>query len=116
MRLVASLVLVTACLIISGKTFFPILPSFFYQTISLLFIGTAGIYFYLADVKKNRPEFFVPLYIATLFAKILAYGGYVLFMVWDDPVQAANNALLFMVTYFIFTALEVAFLYQKVTR
>lgn len=94
---------------------FAVLPSYAYETIMLLFLGTAGIYFFLVDIKKNRSEYFVQLYIATLFVKMLAYGGYVLYMVWDDKSQAANNAAIFMVTYFIFTAVEIYFLYRKVT-
>jgi len=95
---------------------FVTLPSFFYQTMALVTLGTAGFYFYLADIKKQRPAYFVQVYMATLFAKILGYGAYVLFMVLDDPAQAPENALVFMVTYFIFTGLEIGFLYLKITR
>jgi len=104
----------TALIVLVSHMAFPLLPSFFYQTIALLLMGTIGLYFYLVDVKRQKTEYFVPLYIATMFVKILAYGAYILFVVWDDPSQASNNALLFMVTYFLFTAAEVLFLYRKV--
>lgn len=90
------------------------LPSFFYETMVLLLLGTGGLYFYLADIKKERPEYFIQLYIATLFAKMIAYAGYVFFMVWDDKQNAHANALFFMITYLLFTAVEVYFLYRKV--
>lgn len=108
--------LFTAGLIVAGVYWFavPQLPSFFYQTLALLLMGTGAIYFYLVDIKKEKPEYFVQLYIATLFVKILAYGAYMLFVVWDDKVQAGDNALFFMVTYFLFTIVEIAFLYRKV--
>lgn len=114
MVLVVVLVLISLILIGIGNWFFTVLPPYFYQTIALLFMGTVGIYFYLLDVKKNRPEYFVQMYIATQFAKILAYGSYMLFVVWDDSNRASDHALIFMITYFVFTAIEVIFLYRKV--
>lgn len=116
MWLITVLLLISLMTVLIGQMIFPELPSFFYQTIILLLMGTTGIYFYLIDVKRQRPEYFVQLYLATLMAKILAYGGYVLFVVWDDPAQASNNALVFMFTYFIFTTVEIIFLYRKVSR
>ncbi len=110
--------LLSAGLLVVGIYWFasPQLPSFFYQTLALLLLGTGAIYFYLIDIKKEKPEYFVQLYMATLFVKILAYGAYVFFVVWDDKAQAGDNALFFMVTYFLFTAVEVTFLYRKVSR
>lgn len=90
------------------------LPSFFYQSLALLLFGTGGIYFYLVDIKQEKPTYFVQIYIATLFAKILAYGAYMFFVVWEDKPGAAANALFFMITYFIFTGIEIIFLYRKV--
>ncbi len=116
MRLIATLLLITVLIVLLSHYTFSSIPSFFYQTIALVFLGTAGLYFYLLDVKKHRPEYFIQVYMATLFAKILAYGAYILFVVWDDPIQARQNALIFMVTYFIFTAIEIGFLYRKFNR
>ena len=116
MRLIITLIVSALLIVLIGHLAFEVLPSFFYQTVILVFLGTAGIYFYLVDIKKHRPEHFVQLYMATLIAKMLAYGAYVLFVVWDDPNQAANNALVFMVTYLVFTTAEIFFLYRKVNR
>lgn len=115
MKLIVTLLLLSIIIIIASQSLFIVLPSYFYESLILLFLGTAGIYFFLVDIKKQRPEYFVQLYMATLFIKILAYGAYVLFVVWDDRVHASNNALFFMITYFIFTATEIYFLYRKVT-
>ena len=114
MVLIVVLVLISLIFIWVGQWFFPVLPSYFYQTIALLFFGTVGVYFYLLDVKKNRSEYFIQMYIATQFAKILAYGSYMLFIVWDDSNRASDHVIIFMVTYFVFTAIEVIFLYRKV--
>lgn len=114
MWLIVTLVMATSAIVFISQRAFTFLPSYFYQTIVLLLLGTVGVYFYLADIKKHRSDYFVPLYIATLFAKLLAYGGYMLFVVMDDKLNAPNNALIFMITYLIFTALETFFLYRKV--
>ena len=116
MILILVLILIAIGIIWTSQMIFPVLPSYFYQTIGLLFAGTVGINYFLVDVKKNRPDYFVPLYIATQFVKILAYGSYMLFVVWDQSVEAANHVLIFMITYFLFTAAEIIFLYRKVTR
>lgn len=116
MRLVVTLILLAGLIVFISYSTFPVLPSYFYQTIILVWLGTVGVYFYLLDVKKNRSEYFVQFYMVTLFAKILAYGAYMLFVVWDDTLQAANNVLIFMITYLAFTAVEIIFLYLKVSR
>ncbi len=98
-----------------GYLVFPVFPSFFFQTIILLFLGAAGIYYYLADIKNEKPKHFTQLYLLTLFVKLIAYGAYILFVLLKSPLQAAENAGVFMITYILFTALEVGFLYQKIT-
>lgn len=114
MRFLITLLLAALVIIGAGLAYFPVLPSFFYQTIILLFLGAAGIYYYLVDIKEEKPKYFVQLYMLTLFVKLIAYGAYILFVVWDVPDQAIENALLFMVTYAIFTGIEIGFLYRKV--
>jgi len=116
LKFVATLVLLALTLVFAYGQLTTQLPSFFYQTLALLLAGTLGIYFYLVDAKKEKPEYFVQLYMGTLFAKIIAYGAYMLFVVWEDRTGAADNVLFFMVGYFIFTAVEIIFLYLKVSR
>ena len=89
-------------------------PSYFYQTLVLLVVGTVIIYFYVLEARREKPTYFVQVYMATLFAKIIGYGGYMLFVVWDDKSGASENVLFFMIGYFIFTAIEIIFLYRKV--
>lgn len=116
MRFVVTLGIVAVLLVLVYKALVFPLPSYFFETMVLLLIGTAGLYFYLVDVKNERPDYFVQLYIATLFAKMIAYAAYVFFVVWDDKPNAHSNALFFMIAYFLFTGIEVYFLYRKVNR
>lgn len=108
--------LVCAMLVVAGSYLvLPEFPSFFFQTVILLFLGAAGIYYYLIDIKNEKPKYFAQLYLLTLFVKLIAYGAYILFVLLKSPDHAAANAGVFMITYILFTALEVGFLYQKIT-
>ena len=90
------------------------LPSFFYQTLIFLTFGTAIMFRYLYRI--NKPETFVQLYLLMMVVKILAFGAYAFFIVLKDRAGAAYNIVFFMICYFIFTALEIAFLFQKTKR
>jgi hypothetical protein len=89
----------------------PKLPSFFAQTLIFLTFGTAIMFRYLYRVRK--PETFVQLYLLMMVVKILAFGAYAFFIVLKDRAGATYNIVFFMICYFIFTALEIAFLFQK---
>lgn len=90
------------------------LPSYFYQTLIFLLFGTSLLYVYLN--KLNKPEFFVQLYLLTMVVKLIAYGAYNFIIILDDRNKAVPNVMWFLVLYFIFTALEIAFLYRKITN
>jgi len=108
--------LVVCACVIAGCSFLlaQIQPSFFYQTLIFLVFSTAVIYQYL--YKIDKPDFFVQLYLLTMAVKLLAYGVYNVFVILEDKPGAVANVVFFMIVYFIFTALEIAFLYRKITR
>jgi len=89
-------------------------PSFYFQTLALLAIGTGGLYHFLSKVRASNPDFFVQLYLATIALKLLAYGVYLGIVIWKDRPGAIENVVFFMIAYIIFTALEVFFLWRKV--
>ena len=90
------------------------LPSFFFKTLAFLVFSTGVIYFYLYNNK--HPEFFLQLYLLTMAVKILAYCSFNIVMIFQDTSSAAGNVVFFMVTYFVFTSLEIGFLYRKITH
>lgn len=106
---------VVAATILIGYVGLAARPSFFNETLALLAFGTVGLYHYLVQVQKTRPQIFVPFYIATLVLKILAYGAYVFVTFRLDPEGAVPNAVYFIVLYFIFTGVEVFFVYRRIT-
>ena len=93
-----------------------VLPGYFYQTVIFLFVCTAGLYRFLLRTKQQRPDFFVQFYLATMTVKLIAYGAYVFLMVRNQPEQATANIAIFMIVYFLFTFIEIGFLYREVNQ
>ena len=89
-------------------------PSFFYQTLILVPLSTFFIYRYL--VRLAKPSLFTQFYLLSMVVKLIAYLAYNLVMVLEDRAGALANVSFFLVLYVIFTILEVAFLYQKITQ
>jgi hypothetical protein len=88
-------------------------PTFFYKTLVFLLFGTAVIYAYLYTADK--PGFFLQLYLLTMVVKLLAYCGYALVMIRQDRAGALANVVFFMIAYFLFTFLEIGFLYHRIS-
>jgi len=89
------------------------MPSFFFKTLLFLVFGTALIYRYLIRVEK--PELFVQLYLILMAVKLIAYGAYCGVIITQDKAGAAANVVFFMIVYFAFTALEIGFLFHKIS-
>ena len=109
-----TLLFVLAAWIIIDQQWVTSLPSFFYQTLIFLFFGTGLLFVYL--YRFDKPDFFVQLYLLTMAVKLLAYGAYNFFMVMEDKMGARQNVVWFMILYFIFTVLEIGFLYRKISN
>jgi hypothetical protein len=103
-------------LILGVSQSFSILPSFFYQSLVLLTLSTIGLYYYLVRIRKNRPDFFVHFYLASIAIKLLAYGAYLALIIWEDRPGALENVVFFIAVYAVFTALEVGFLWRQISR
>jgi hypothetical protein len=86
------------------------LPSLWIQVLLFLFIVTLIIGFNLIRIRKNQPQVFVQFYLLSISVKMVAGLIFIFFLVWDNPVQAAPVATLFMVGYILFTSVEVVFL------
>jgi hypothetical protein len=90
------------------------LPSFFYQIILFLLFATFVVFRYL--YKINKPEVFVQFYLLTMVLKFIAYGIFNAIIILEDRAGAAGNVAFFILVYLLFTTLEVAFLYRKISR
>lgn len=90
------------------------LPSFFYQTLLLVFFGTGLVFVYL--FRANKSDFFTQLYLLTTMIKILAYGAYSFLMILEDTPGALGNVIWFFVLYGTFTMVEIFFLHRKIFK
>jgi len=109
------LVLAVVALAILGGGYFwdGQLPSFFYPSLVLAFVSTAGLFSYLIRIHATKPDYFVQLYLLTIAVKVFAYGSYLGYVAYSDREGAGINIVFFMVVYVIFTALEVGFLWRR---
>ena len=89
------------------------LPSFLYETTFLVLVITLVIFAYLYHSK--RPSFFVQLYLLSMAVKLIAYFAYTLIMILEDRPGAIMNVLYFLIIYILFTAIEITFLYKKIS-
>jgi hypothetical protein len=112
--LAVSVVLVALVWVSVDYQWIAALPSFFFQTIIFLLFGTGLLFVYL--YRFNKPDFFIQLYLLSMAVKLVAYGAYNFFMIMEDEVGATYNVIWFMTLYFVFTALEIGFLYQKISK
>jgi hypothetical protein len=110
---IATFTIVAATLILRELQLLEMLPSFFWQTVILLFVTTGVIFLYLYQADEKN---FITLYLLTMIVKLLAYVGYNFIVIYQSKAGATANVVFFMVTYFVFTLLEIIFLYPKITR
>ena len=91
----------------------PEVPTFLYETTWLVAIVTSILFVYL--YRSERGTWFVQLYLLTMVAKIVAYLVYNTIIVLEEPTHATANVLYFLVVYLVFTTLEIALLYRKIS-
>ena len=85
-------------------------PSFLVLIIAVLAVATWIVYL---SILKTKPEDFIKNYLLTIVVKIIVGGVFIFVLIFLDKDGAEENAILFMVSYLIFTALEVVFLFRK---
>ena len=115
-KFLLTLVLAALFILAIGLWGFETRPAYFYQTLILLFVSTAGLFRFLLRTKQQRPDFFVQFYLATMVVKLIAYGTYMFVIVTSQTENAVYDVPFFMVVYFIFTAIEIGFLYRHVNQ
>jgi len=89
-------------------------PSFFVLTLLILLAATALSFALL--YRSRNPSAFLQSYLLSTTLKLLGYGAYNLIVVFTDRAAATANVLFFMLTYLVFTVMEIAFLYLKFSR
>jgi hypothetical protein len=96
-----------------NASFFDHFPSYFWQTLIFLNVATIAIYYYLVRFAKTG---FVQFYLLSMVFKLLAYSIYNVIIILQDRPNAGVNVGFFMITYVLFTALELVFMYRKISH
>jgi hypothetical protein len=115
-RFIIATLIVSLLLIGGGYLFFETLTDFFWVSLIFLALSTVGLYRVLVNIKRDKPEYFVHVYLGTLAIKLIAYVSYIFVMAKLRPEEVFWNVVFFMIGYVIFTALETVFLYRVVNR
>ena len=89
-------------------------PSFLHESTWLVAFATSLIFFYL--YRWAKPKLFVQLYLLSMVVKLLACFAYTLLMILQDKDGAVPNVIYFLAIYILFTTLEIAFLYRKISN
>lgn len=103
--------IITGMLVAYNQSWILSLPSFLFETALFITVCTGAMFAYLYRIDK--PDSFVQLYLLFMVVKFFLYGTYTYFMITNDKIGATLNVTFFMALYFIFTGLEVIFLYRK---
>lgn len=89
-------------------------PSYTLEIVIFLAAAHLGGYCVVIRQLNQRPEDFVKIYLGLTVLRILFFGIFIFAVIKLDAQQDAGNALFFLVSYFLFTALEVIALFQVV--
>lgn len=104
-----------ASLALLGITYFsglvPVPPTLSPAITIFLALTTLAVFYLVESRRKKGAMNFTQVYLITVVAKILVYGIFVVIIILSDRPNASANAIFFLVGYFLFTALEVIFLY-----
>ena len=92
----------------------PTTPTFLFETTWLVSLVTAIIFVYLYRAAKGPS--FVQFYLLSLVVKLLACFAYTLLMILEDRAAALVNVVYFLALYLLFTAVEITFLYRRISR
>jgi hypothetical protein len=111
--LVLAISLASIALMASILDHLAIIPSkgsFFWENLIFLGTTTAVLFMY---VYRSGTDSFVQIYLLTMVVKLLAYGGYMSFVILTDKAGAFANVVSFLSAYLVFTLLEIIFLYRR---
>ena len=88
-------------------------PTFWKE--SLIFLGASFMLIYLY-LKKAGKGAFLQLYLATMVVKLLAFGGYNIWVILEDSEHAPANVIFFLIIHVSLTVWEVLVLFPQPKR
>ncbi|HRI78195.1 MAG TPA: hypothetical protein PLR06_01565 [Cyclobacteriaceae bacterium] len=88
------------------------LPTFYRAILIYMFCTTITAFYILG--RNLPPALFTQAYLISIVMKMITGGAFIFLIIFIDPAGARVNATLFIVSYLLFTALEVGFLYRNI--
>lgn len=85
-------------------------PSFGWLILLYVSLSTVLVYYLL--YRQATGPVFTQSYLLSIVLKMITGCIFILLIIWADRKGASSNALLFIVAYLAYTALEVGFLYH----
>lgn len=85
-------------------------PTFFVEIVIFLTVTTAFLFRFVVRAAADN---FIQAFLLSMVVKLMAYGAFLFFVIWEDQQNAIPNAVLFLVGYLLFTAIEIFYLYRK---
>ena len=85
-------------------------PSFSVEIVSTLALLTLALFYYLQKIQKSDTQKFIQSYMLSITVKMLVGCALILVIIFMDREGAIANALLFILSYFSLTGVEIIFL------
>jgi hypothetical protein len=90
-----------------------VLPLFWREVIFFGFAFTGIITYNLFLLRRKQPQSFVQFYLLSIILKMIIGLAFVFFLIWKSPTEIRGNVGLFLLTYLLFTLVEVFALMRK---
>jgi len=84
------------------------------EVVMFMFLAHVGLYVLINKLLGQRPEDFVKIYLGITVLRILFFGMFIFAVIFLNPAGAHSNVVVFLISYFLFTALEVTALFSKI--
>src|SRR6478735_1306654 len=113
--LVTSILIELASRVALKRAWISAAPSFSILIIAALALVTLVLFAFLQDVQKSNPQKFLQRYLLSITVKMVVGCALILTLIFIDKESAMANALIFIASYFSFTAIEIFFLLKGKT-
>ncbi|CAN5195085.1 hypothetical protein BH09BAC3_BH09BAC3_02370 [soil metagenome] len=89
-------------------------PTFFKEIIIFFIFSNLALYSVTKRTLIGSPADFIKIYLGATVLRILFFGAFIFVLIRLDRSGAFQNALFFLVNYFLFTVLEVLILFKEI--
>lgn len=89
------------------------MPTFAFEIIGFLAFANIVGYGLVERRLSAHPQDFVTIYLGATVLRLLTFAMFIALVIWLSPESDKENTLLFLVSYLLFTVLEVVALYAR---